>query len=82
MCAVKLHLIDSQALIIIGAYRPPNRDALYAQNLFDTECTCQTDAQHILEGGYLLSNSLCSINRKYMSLGANLVTIIASSDPQ
>jgi len=23
-------------MIIIGAYRPPNRDTLYAQNLFDT----------------------------------------------
>ena len=33
ICAVKLYLTESQPLIIIGAYRPPNRDALYAQNL-------------------------------------------------
>ena len=33
ICAVKLHLTESQPLIIIGAYRPPNRDTLYAQNL-------------------------------------------------
>jgi len=36
MCALKLHLTDGQALVIIGAYRPPNRDTLNAQNLFDT----------------------------------------------
>jgi len=36
MCAVKVHLTTNQPLIIIGAYRPPNRDTLYAQNLCDT----------------------------------------------
>ena len=35
ICAVKLHLTESQPLIIIGAYRPPNRDTLYAQNLYN-----------------------------------------------
>ena len=36
LCAVKLHLTENQSLIIIGIYRPPNRDILYAQNLFDS----------------------------------------------
>ena len=33
MCAVKLHLTANQPLIIIGTYKPPNRDTLYVQNL-------------------------------------------------
>jgi len=49
MCAVKLHLTDGQALIIIGAYRPPNRDTLCAQNLFDTITDISTETQiHLL----------------------------------
>ena len=33
---VKVHLSSGQSLIIIGAYRPPNRDILYHQTLCDT----------------------------------------------
>ena len=33
---VKVHLSSGQSLIIMGAYRPPNRDILYHQILCDT----------------------------------------------
>ena len=36
MCAVKLCLTEYDSLIIIGAYRPPNRDISYIQHLCDT----------------------------------------------
>ena len=36
MCAVKLRLTECNSLIIIGAYRPPNRDISYMQYLYDT----------------------------------------------
>jgi len=34
--AVKLFLPNNHSLIIIGAYRPPNRDIVYAENLCNT----------------------------------------------
>ena len=33
---VKVHLSSGQSLIVMGAYRPPNRDILYHQTLCDT----------------------------------------------
>jgi len=35
ICSVKLHLAEGQPLIIIGIYRPTNRDVSYAQNVFN-----------------------------------------------
>ena len=36
LCAVKLRLTGCASMIIIGAYRPPNRDITYMQYLCDT----------------------------------------------
>ena len=35
LCSVKLELLHGSPLIIIGVYRPPNRDSIYTQKLCD-----------------------------------------------
>ena len=42
--AVKIHAYHNQELIIIGTYRPPNRDVLYQQELCN--CICEIVRKH------------------------------------
>ena len=44
ICAVRILTFYNQELIIIGTYRPPNRDVLYQQELCD--CICGIIREH------------------------------------